>query len=171
MVLKNKDILMELLHDADDFAYFKKIPCPPIYFLGGSGCILGDYLERGTLDLDFVDINYSASVGKIFRLFDRFDMLDTYVTPVADGFEKRAVLLTGFNYLEFYTLSKEDIIVSKLGRYSIKDQEDIDILISNCDRDLLSKLIKSIIDKKDFSQRVKEEFIKNSQLLREQYNV
>ena len=88
MILKNKDILLELLHDADDFAYYKKIACPPIYFLGGSGCILGDYLDRGTLDLDFVDINYNSSVGKIFRLFDRFDMLDVYVTPVADGFEK-----------------------------------------------------------------------------------
>ena len=171
MILKNKDILLELLHDADDFAYYKKIACPPIYFLGGSGCILGDYLDRGTLDLDFVDINYNSSVGKIFRLFDRFDMLDVYVTPVADGFEKRAVPIDGFNYLEFYTLSKEDIIVSKLGRFSIKDQEDISILISSCDINLLVKLIESIISKEDFSQRVKEKFINNSKLLKELYNV
>ena len=79
--------------------------------------------------------------------------------------------IDGFNYLEFYTLSKEDIIVSKLGRFSIKDQEDISILISSCDINLLVKLIESIISKEDFSQRVKEKFINNSKLLKELYNV
>ena len=169
--MKNKDILMELLHDADEFASFKKIECPPIYFLGGSGCILADYLCRATLDLDFVDINYDASVGKIFRLFDRFDMLDVYVTPIAKGFENRAIELKGFNYLKFYALSKEDIIVSKLGRYSEKDQEDISILIVDCDRILLRELIESVISKENFSKRIKEKFIENSNLLKELYNV
>ena len=113
MDLKNREILLELLHDADDFANFKKIKCPPIYFLGGSGCILGKYLDRATFDLDFIDINYNASAGKVFRLFDRFDMLDLYVTPVAENFEDRAIRLAGFSALEFYVLSKEDIIERK----------------------------------------------------------
>jgi hypothetical protein len=169
--LKNKDILIELLHDADDFARFKGVSCPPIYFLGGSGCILGDYVDRGTLDLDFVDMDYDASVGKIFRLFDRFDMLDRYVTPIADGFEERAKVLTGFTTLKFYTLCKEDIIVSKLGRYAEKDQEDIAILMYDCDKKLLNQLINNIIDKENFSNRVKVEFTKNSNLLKEKYNV
>lgn len=170
-MLKNRELLMELLHDADDFAFFKKIKCPPIYFLGGSGCILGNYLERATLDLDFVDINYDASVGKVFRLFDRFDMLDTFVTPVADGFEKRSKFIEGFTYLKFYTLSKEDIIVSKLGRYSDKDKEDIGVLIEDCDKQLLKNLINFIISKEDFSERIKVEFIKNSKELLERYYV
>lgn len=169
--MKNKDILLELLHDADDFANFKKINCLPIYFLGGSACILGDYLERGTLDFDFVDLNYDSSAGKIFRLLDRFDMLDTYVTPVADGFEERAIKLHGFAYLEFYTLSKEDIIVSKLGRFSEKDQEDIKKIIQSCDKIILNKLINTIINKENFSNIVKYEFIKNVKLFKEQYNV
>lgn len=169
--MKNKDILMELLHDADEYASFKKIECPPIYFLGGSGCILADYLCRATLDLDFVDINYDASVGKIFKMFDRFDMLDIYVTPIANGFENRAIKLKGFNYLEFYSLSKEDIIVSKLGRYSEKDKEDISILMVDSDRILLKKLIESVILKDNFSKRIKEKFIENSDSLKELYNV
>ncbi|MGB3367913.1 MAG: DUF6036 family nucleotidyltransferase [Acidaminobacteraceae bacterium] len=170
-MLKNRELLIELLHDADEFANFKKIICPPIYFLGGSGCVLGNYLERATLDLDFVDIDYDASVGKVFRLFDRFDMLDTYVTPVADGFEKRAKVIEGFSYLKFYTLSKEDIIVSKLGRYSDKDKEDIDELIKDCDKELLENLIASIIDKENFSERIKEEFKKNVKKVMEKYYV
>lgn len=171
MDLKNREILLELLHDADDFATFKKIKCPPLYFLGGSGCILGEYLDRATFDLDFIDINYNASAGKVFRLFDRFDMLDLYVTTVAENFEKRASRLSGFNTLEFYVLSKEDIIVSKLGRYSDKDKEDISILIKDSNKELLNKLIKNVANRLDLSDRIKQEFIKNSQLLKDEFNV
>lgn len=171
MTLKNREFLIELLQDADDFATLKKITCPPIFFLGGSGCILGNYLDRATLDIDFIDINYDASVGKVFRLFDRFDMLDLFVTPIASGYEKRAIELNGFTTLKFYILSKEDIIVSKLGRYSQKDQEDIDLLINESDTQLLNELIQNVIDRDDFSNRVREEFIKNSNLLRKRYNV
>lgn len=42
MSLKNRELLIELLQDADDFATLKKVNCLPIYFLGGSGCILGN---------------------------------------------------------------------------------------------------------------------------------
>lgn len=128
-------------------------------------------MDRATFDLDFIDINYEASVGKVFRLFDRFDMLDIYVTPIAEGYEQRAVRLDGFTTLEYYVLSKEDIIVSKLGRFSKKDQEDIQILIKDCDSQLLNKLIQNVIGRENFSERVKEEFIKNSVLLRKRYHV
>ena len=90
--------MLEILHDADDFATLKKIKCSPIYFLGGSGSILGNYMSRATFDLDFIDINYDASAGKVFRLFDRFDMLDLYVTPIAEGFEERAIELQGLRH-------------------------------------------------------------------------
>jgi len=171
MYSKNREVLMELLHDADEYATFKKIDCPPIYFLGGSGCILGGYLDRATLDIDFIDINYNSSVGKIFRLFDRFDMLDMYVTPIAKGYEDRAEFLEGFTTLKYYVLSAEDIIVSKLGRYSEKDQEDISNLIEKSDMNIISSLIENVINREDFSERVKEEFIKNSLLFKEKYNV
>ncbi|MBS7528848.1 hypothetical protein KHM83_19455 [Fusibacter paucivorans] len=171
MYSKNREVLLTLLHDADEYATFKKIDCPPIYLLGGSGCILGDYLDRATLDIDFIDINYSSTVGKVFRLFDRFDMLDTYVTPIADGYEQRAKLLEGFTTLRYYVLSAEDIIVSKLGRYSVKDQDDINHLIEKSDIEIISSLIANVISRKDFSERVKQAFVMNSRLFREKYNV
>ncbi|GAU76036.1 DUF6036 family nucleotidyltransferase [Fusibacter sp. 3D3] len=136
---KNREILLELLQDADDFATLKK--------------------------------RYAASVGKVFRLFDRFDMLDPYSTPIAIDFEKRSMQLLGFKTLKYYVLSKEDIIVSKLGIYSNKDQEDIEALIKDCNIELLNHLIQSVMDREDFSERVKCEFIQNSKLLREKYNV
>jgi hypothetical protein len=171
MTYKNIDLLLELLHDADDFATMKNIKCPPIYFLDGAGCILGNYLSRATIDLSFIDINYEASVGKVFRLFDRFDMLDFYVTPIADGYNDRAIKLDGFTTLNYFVLSKEDIIVSKLGRYSEKDRVDIDELIKSSDLDLLDKLIQNVIKRTDFSEKVKMKFIKNSGLLRKRYYV
>lgn len=128
-------------------------------------------LLRDADDLDFVDINYHSSVGKIFRLFDRFDMLDLYVTPVAKGFEERAKPLEGFKILNYFVLSKEDIIISKLGRYAEKDQEDIAVLVRECDHALLNTLIKNVIDQENFSERVKVEFVKNSCKFKEKYNV
>lgn len=169
--MKNRDILLELLQDAEDFAKLKGIECPPIYFLGGSGCIMGGYFDRATTDIDFLDINYSSSVGKIFRLFEKFDMLDLYVTSIADGFEKRAIKLSEFEFLDFFVLSKEDIIVSKLGRYSDKDIEDISKLIVDIDKEILSQLIDNVIDKKHFSERVKKYFIIHAKNLKERFNV
>lgn len=167
MALKNQAILWSILKDADDFATFKKINCPPIYFLGGAGCILAGYLERATIDLDFVDCGYEASVGKVFRLFDRFDMLDLYVTTLAPGFAQRASMLSGFQTMTYFVLSKEDILVSKLGRYADKDKEDIRILIKDCDRALLDKLIQEVSHRTDLSPRVKEAFLKNSKSFKE----
>lgn len=168
---KNKEILLEILKDTEDFAKMKKIKCPPIYFLGGSGCIIGGYLDRGTTDIDFVDMNYPSKVGRIIKLFEKFDMLDLYVTTIASGFENRAIKLKEFKFLDFYVLSREDIIVSKLGRYSEKDVDDIDILIRKADKKLIKKLIEDILNKEDFSIRVKEQFILNIKKFKERYNV
>ncbi len=107
----------------------------------------------------------------MFRLFDRFEILDLYVTPIAECFEERKIELSGFKTIEVYVLSKEDIIVSKLGRYSEKDKEDISALIKDSDKILIAKLIKNVESRDDFSERVKHEFMKNSKLLRAEYNV
>lgn len=111
------------------------------------------------------------STNLFFRLFDRFDMLDIYVTPIADGFENRAIKLEGFKTLDYYVLSKEDIIVNKLGRFSDKDKEDIDTLIKECDLEKLNILIHNVVEKEDFSLRIKAEFIKNTQDVRMRYHV
>ncbi len=59
----------------------------------------------------------------------------------------------------------------KLGRYSEKDKEDISALIKDSDKILIAKLIKIVESRDDFSERVKHEFMKNSKLLRAEYNV
>lgn len=105
----------------------------------------------------------------MFKILDRFDMLDLYVTPVAPGFEKRAVKIDGFDAV--YVLSREDIIVSKLGRYSEKDKEDIKKLMAGADKGQLKKLIDMVAGRKDFSPVVKRYFIINARGFMEAYEV
>lgn len=154
--MKNREILLELLRDMEEYAKFKNIKCPPIYLLGGSGCILGRYFERATIDIDLLDINYSSEVGKILKLLGNFDLLDMYFTTIPNDFKKRAVKLKEFRYLDIYVLSKEDIIVSKIARYSEKDKEDIGKLIKEADKNLVKKLINNVLNRENLTKNKKE---------------
>lgn len=169
--MKNKDILLEYLHDMNAFARLKSIACPPIYLLGGSGLILGEYLDRATTDFDLIDMEYPASTGRLFKMLERFDLLDPFVTPLAPGFSERATLLDGFDHLRINVLSREDIIVSKLSRYSEKDRSDIDHLIDACDRKRIAALIEAVMKRTDFSERVLMFFRENAVRFREDYHV
>lgn len=169
--MKNKHILLEYLHDMDEFAEFKKINCPPIYLLGGSGCILGGYIDRATTDFDLIDMDYPSQTGRLFKMLERFDLLDLFVTPLAPNFDKRSIKLEGFRIIDIYVLSKEDIIVSKLSRYSEKDYEDIKVLFETSDKELVLTLISEVISRTDFSEKVKNAFIKNSSLFKETFYV
>lgn len=166
---KNREILLEILQDMDDFAKMKSIDYPPIYLLGGSGCIVAGYLDRATTDIDFLDMGYTASIGRLFRLFDRFDMLDMYLTTIPLDFKKRAIKMKDFKNI--FVLSKEDIIVSKLGRYSKKDIEDISILINDVNKDMVLELIDAVKNRKDISKRVIEVFSENVIKFKERFYV
>src|SRR5690348_10988898 len=105
----------------EDFSRMKGIEYPPIYLLGGSGCIIGEYLSRATTDFDLLDMEYDASTGKLLRILDRYDLLDIYLTTIPEDFMKRAKKI--INFKNVYVLSREDIVLSKIGRYSEKDVE------------------------------------------------
>lgn len=169
MYNKNKEILMELIGDMDFFAKMKNIKYPPIYLLGGSGCIIAGYLDRATTDIDLLDMGYGASMGRLFRILDRFDMLDIYLTTIPLDFRKRVIKLEDFENI--YILSREDIILSKIGRYSEKDVEDISILLIDADKNLVHKLIEEVTLRKNISERVKEAFMINARLFKERFYV
>lgn len=166
---KSKDILVQILDDMEAFAEMKGIEYPPIYLLGGSGCIIGEYLSRATTDFDLLDMEYDASMGRLLRLLDRYDFLDIYLTTIPEDFKQRAKKIN--NYKNVYVLSREDMVLSKIGRYSEKDVEDISILIKDIDRDLLTGLIEKVIGRNNISERVKEVFISNLVLFKGKFNV
>jgi len=169
MERKNKEILLELFRDMEDFSEMKKIHYSPIYLLGGSGCIIAGYLDRATTDVDFLDMNYNANMGRIFRILDRFDMLDIYLTTIPLDFEERVIKLE--NFKNIYVLSKEDIILSKLGRYSQKDIEDISTLLKDADKKLIVKLIELVRSRKNLGKKVREKFIENVKLFEVKFDV
>ena len=90
MLGKSREILMEILKDMDDFAQMKGIDYPPIYMLGGSGCIIGGYLSRATTDFDLIDMEYDSNMGRVLRILDRYDFLDFYLTTIPQDFVERA---------------------------------------------------------------------------------
>ncbi len=169
MLEKNREILLELFQDMETFAKLKNIDCPDIYLLGGSGCIMAGYLDRATTDIDFLDMNYGAKAGRLFKILERFDMLDVYLTTIPMDFKDRSRKLDGFKNI--YVLSREDIIVSKIGRYSQKDIEDISILLGDSDINTIINLIEKVISRKNISPRVKKEFEKNVEFFRERFYV
>ena len=166
---KTKEILTQILRDMDDFAQMKGINYPPIYLLGGSGCIIADYLNRATTDLDLLDMEYDASMGRLLRILDRYDLLDFYLTTIPADFKTRAVKIE--EYKNVFVLSLEDIILSKVGRYNDKDIDDIGLLIKKADKALLVDLIIKVISGLDISERVKAAFIENTKLFRERFDV
>ena len=168
---KNRAMLIEILHDMEDFAKLKGLKCPPIYLLGGSGCIAGGYINRATTDFDILNMDYPAYAGRIFRLLGETDYLDMDLTTIAAGFENRAIKLEEYKYLDIYVLSKEDIIVTKIGRYSEKDIQDIEELIKSSDKTLILDLIDKVNQRTDIGKKIKEEFIKNVTVFRRQFIV
>jgi len=68
-------------------------------------------------------------------------------------------------------LSKEDIILSKLGRYYQKDIEDISISLKEVDKKLLAKLIESVKLRENLSEKIREKFIENVKLFKVKFDV
>jgi len=166
-----KDNLVEVLHEMEEVAKLFKLEPFDIYIIGGGACILGEYTTRATLDIDFIDLGYPAKYGKVFVLLRDYDMLEYQSTLLAPSYQKRAIKLDDFKYINVYILSKEDIAISKIIRLAQKDIEDLDQIIPKCDKKALNNIIKEIIDREDLFESKKTEFIKKLKKFREIYNV
>lgn len=97
---KNRQLLVELLKTMEEFAVFKGIECPPIYLLGGSGCIIAGYIDRATVDIDFLDIGYSSKTGMLFNILGERDILDIAFTTIPASYAERVIRLNEFEHLE-----------------------------------------------------------------------
>lgn len=166
-----REQLEEKIFEMEKVAQFFNIEPFDIYFLGGSGCILGGYSDRATRDFDFIDLNYSSTLGKVFVHLRDFDMLEYESTLISPNYKTRAVRLDKFKYLNIYVLSIEDIIVSKIIRLEEKDIEDIDILIHKADKKLINTIIDEVLAREDLFESKKREFKRKLKLFKERYNV
>ena len=163
--------MMNTVREMEQIARLFNIEPFPVYFMGGSACLLGRYTERATRDFDFVDLDYSAKLGKVFAHLRDYDFLEYQSTAISPKYKERALRLPEFEYLHIYVLSREDIIVSKIIRLALKDIEDIDQIIKDSDKELINGIIAEVIERTDLFKSKKDAFLNNLKSFRERYHV
>ena len=166
-----RDNLIEVIHEMEEVTKLFKLEPFDIYIIGGSACVLGEYTNRATLDVDFIDLGYPSKYGKAFSLLRDYDMLEYESTILSPTYKQRATKLNEFKYINVYILSMEDVAVSKIIRLSEKDIEDLNQIVPKCNKEVLNNIINEIIERKDLFESKKIEFIKNLKTFKEKYNV
>lgn len=166
-----RDNLIEVLHEMEEVTKLFKLEPFDIYIIGGGACILGKYTTRATLDIDFVDLGYPAKYGKVFVLLRDYDMLEYQSTILSPTYQKRAIKLEEFKYINVYILSKEDIAISKVIRLAEKDIEDLNQIMPECNKEVLNDIIDEILNRKDLFESKRKEFVKKLKIFKEKYNV
>ena len=121
-----------LLFDGDD-----RFIC---IIVGGSALILLGYLTRATHDIDML-----RTPSELLELLGKYDM-NTNVSAHMDNFpddysERVHKLDLPTQKIDFYTLSLEDLVISKLAAWRGKDEQDItrDVVLLAIDWDQLAK--------------------------------
>lgn len=166
-----RDNLIEVIHEMEEVTKLFKLEPFDIYIIGGSACVLGEYTNRATLDVDFIDLGYPSKYGKVFSLLRDYDMLEYESTILSPTYKQRAIKLDEFNYINVFILSMEDVVVSKIIRLSEKDIEDLNQIVPKCDKKVLNNIIEEIIERNDLFESKKSEFIKKLKVFKEKYNV
>lgn len=169
--MENAKALIQILKDMETVAQSLGIEPFPIYFLGGSACILGGYSDRMTRDFDFIDLDYPAHYGRVLRYLNDFDMLEYESTVLAPSYRERATRLDDFQYMHIFILSREDIIVSKIIRMDKKDAEDIEKMMGACDKSLIAGIIDEVLARQDLYPSKKDAFLQKLPDFRRRYHV
>jgi len=148
------------LTDMETLAKALNIEPFDVYILGGAGCVLARYFDRATRDFDIVDLDYSASLGRVMKPLEPFDLIDLQLATIPPGYKARATRLPQFKYLSIYVLSREDIIVSKLARFNERDSDDIKKLLAGADISLVFGLSEKVLGS-DYAPKLKHSLVEN----------
>jgi hypothetical protein len=139
----NKDDMKTRMLELDSLATLrfpgKTFQC----IIVGGGALLSLGLKaKGTLDVDVL-----VAPRQLSDLFDQFDF-NTKVQSLSICFpfhylDRIRKIEIGTKTIEFYTLSVEDLIVSKLYAYRKKDVEDLEDIIKSgqYDKTLLAQVV------------------------------
>jgi len=128
--LRKLDIDASLLHPNDEMF--------SVIIVGGSALILGDYTQNVTKDIDVI-----GATKDLHNLFWKYDMncdVSAYMSNFPMKYEDRLVLFMEGKKIVFYTVSLEDIVISKLCGGRPTDLEDVATVANNIDWDLLEIL-------------------------------
>jgi len=156
-----KNDLFSALSDMEIMSQVFNIEPFEIYLLGGSGCVLAGYIQRATRDFDIIDLEYKSQLGRVLKLLEPYDMIDIQLAVIPESYKKRAIRLDNYKYLHIFVLSREDIIISKLGRYNERDADDIKIMLPDSDINVILNLSDEVLNNSDLYVKIKKAFIKN----------
>jgi hypothetical protein len=127
--------------------------------VGGSALILMGYSERATHDIDLINY-YPNEIKDLLIKYDINSNASTYIENFPEDYNERIQpVIIPTKKIDFYTISLEDLIISKLNAGRNKDINDITTpsVLRDIDWILLDKLVKEIVDYL-LNDRTKNEF-------------
>jgi hypothetical protein len=100
-----------------------------VVLIGGAGLILRYGLERATGDIDVLECFSGLrgslhAVGNLMAIHG-FHIVSESLLTLHPDYEKRLEKVAAFSCIEVYTLGAYDYAITKLGRGSEKDMDDI----------------------------------------------
>lgn len=144
-----------------------------IVILGGSALVLQKWASRSTMDIDA--INVPREINELLGKYDINTRAEAFLDHAPFNFEDRMVpVAVGGRVLDFYTLSLEDLIVTKL--CSVRDTDwadtEAESVVNNLNWDLLEVLATSPNELKAsiLSEREYSEFYDRYQSYKEKYH-
>ena len=125
--------------------------------VGGGALLLFGYISRATLDIDVL-----LASREIIPFFDKYDInmkVSSLIYRFPYNFEDRLIKIgLDTKAVKYYSLSLEDLVVSKLYSGRIKDQQDIGNIkvLNNIDWEQLDNLIieakMSTLNEREYSE-------------------
>ena len=172
-VFMNKNELTERLLDLDRdaqlmFSEESEFKC---YIVGGSALVLMGYSIRATHDIDILE-RYPKEISLLFSKYDMNTSVVAYYDCFPSDFEERAIPIdVPTKMVKFYTLSLEDLVISKLftTRYNqditdINDSNIVDSLDWNKLKILYDQIIKEKMSGIDVFSYNYNEYIRRNKL-------
>lgn len=96
-----------------------------LYIIGGGALLLQNYISRSTLDIDTI----GGNIAQLNSLMTRYDMnaqANAYIDLFPEDYRVRAIKLPlETKKIDYYVLSLEDLVISKIPTGREKDWEDI----------------------------------------------
>jgi len=110
-----------------------------VFIAGGGALILMDYISRATTDIDVIE-----ATKILYGLFDKYQMngrIAAHINNFLFNYEDRVELLWEGEKIDFYTVSLEDIVISKLCANRPPDQDDLKAVAEHVNWDKLKGLV------------------------------
>ncbi len=133
-----------------------------MYIVGGGALYLLHKIRRVTYDIDaFFPNNRYAEIHDVMQKYDINTRVNVYRENFAHDFEKRVSKLDiETKMVDFYTLSIEDLVISKIAAGRPKDIKDIcsNEIVQSIDWEVLEMIKQDIIENM-LSPRAVNEFV------------